>query len=799
MNELKSYYHSHSYNAGSTVEQVFLEKSGYKALYAPAEKIKSIVVDNFPMLGQLTSLRFLEWVQKNPGGVIALPTGKTPEFFIRWTEYFLKNWKKKPVRSKLDGYGIDRKNFPDLGSLFFVQIDEFYPINPRYQNSFYYYIRKFYLDAFGLDRKKALLMDLSRAGIPPSLTIRDVFPGDRVDLTLRLRQAKNHQEETQQKAIRAVDCFCMEYEEKIRSLGGIGFFLGGIGPDGHIGFNIRGSDHHSTTRLMGVNYETAAASAPDLGGIEVSRNRLVVTMGLATITGRRDCAAVIMAAGEAKAAIVAASIENERGLLYPASALQVLPHARFFLTRGAASELSERKLVCLKRAPRIGENEIRTHLLDYCVRNRRRLESLTESELKKDRFMKYVTGRARRKVPEMKKLVRNTVLKNIEAGMRDIRNSTILHTSPHHDDEMLGYLPYIVHLVREPSNRHYFSYMTSGFTAVTNLYMQKLLENLEAFLPTPRFQFLFRDNYFRPSYPHARSDDVYMFLDGLSLIDRHTQDEALARRMLRILMEIYKDRKIGLYKNRIRELLQYFRTRYPGQKDIPPVQKMKGMVREFESELVWGYFGFDVSSMIHARLGFYTGDIFTPAPAFSTDVMPVLRIIRRTKPDIVTVALDPEGSGPDTHYKVLQAISEALRIYQKETRSSSVRVWGYRNIWYRFHPAEANLYIPVSLNSFSILNHAFLNCFGSQREASFPSWEHDGPFSGLAQKIMVRQYAMIKACLGEGFFYNNPHPRLRAARGLVFLKEMSLEEFYSHSEELKKLQEEDKGIRKGRG
>lgn len=76
----------------------------------------------------------------------------------------------------------------------------------------------------------------------------------------------------------------MEYEEKIRTLGGIGFFLGGIGPDGHIGFNVRGSDHYSTTRLTEVNYETQAASSSDLGGIEVSKNRLVITIGLNTIT-----------------------------------------------------------------------------------------------------------------------------------------------------------------------------------------------------------------------------------------------------------------------------------------------------------------------------------------------------------------------------------------------------------------------------------------------------------------------------------------------------------------------------------
>ncbi len=162
-------------------------------------------------------------------------------------------------------------------------------------------------------------------------------------------------------------------------------------------------------------------------------------------------------------------------------------------------------------------------------------------------------------------------------------------------------------------------------------------------------------------------------------------------------------------------------------------------------------------------------------------------MIREVKPTIITVAFDPEGSGPDTHYKVLQAITEALKIYEKETGRSDIRIWGYRNVWYRFHPAEANMYIPVSLNSMALLNYIFLNCFGSQKEASFPSYQHDGPFSELAQKIMVEQYEQLKTYLGEEFFYNNYHPQIRATRGFVYLKEMSLKEFYNYSYELKKL------------
>ena len=128
-------------------------------------------------------------------------------------------------------------------------------------------------------------------------------------------------------------------------------------------------------------------------------------------------------------------------------------------------------------------------------------------------------------------------------------------------------------------------------------------------------------------------------------------------------------------------------------------------------------------------------------------------------------------------------------MYQEKNKISGIRVWGYRNVWYRFTPAEANLMVPVSLNSLSMLNTAFMNCFGSQRAASFPSYDHDGPFSELAQKIQVEQYQIVKTCLGNDFFLKHSHPRLRAARGMIYLKEMSLEEFFQKVRELKKVTE----------
>ncbi len=773
--------------ANSRVEQLALARSGRKIIYSPTEKIRVIEVDNFPMLGKITALRFLEWVQNNPGGVVSLPTGKTPEHFIKWVTHYLTKWHQAEVQSDLEKMGVDATRKPEMKSLYFVQIDEFYPINPQQHNSFYYYVNKFYIDGFGLDPEKALLINCWNVGVPSNMTLKDVFPDGAVDLSLRTRQPSHTQERIQKQVIEAVDQFCTDYENKIRALGGIGFFLGGIGPDGHIAFNVRGSNHYSTTRLMQTNYETQAAAATDLGGIEVARNRLVITIGLATISFNKDVVAIIIAAGEAKAKIVAPAVENKQNNLYPASVLQILPNSRFYLTRGAAKLLVERDYEDFQNADPILPEQAERVIIDLALEKRKRILDLTRADFLANRFTACLLKKANENHQALLQRVDQNLKAKISTGLLNIENKVFMHTAPHHDDEMLGYLPYINHLVRTPRNTHFFNYMTSGFTAVTNKYVLNQLEILLSYIDTVDFQQLMEEGYFSPFNDDGRNRDVYQYLDGIAVRSRTKKDEANARRLLRNIIFLFEEDSIPHLKDRINELISYFRTQYPGKKDLPYIQQLKGMMREWEADLLWNHFGFNSSSVNHVRLGFYKGEIFTEEPEIERDVKPVLQLIEKIRPDVVTLAFDPEGSGPDTHYKVMQAISEALKLYEKESKRSDIEVWGYRNVWYRFHPAEANIFVPVSLNSMTILNTAFSNCFGSQRDASFPSYEYDGPFSQLAQKIQAEQFQAIKICLGRDFFNDNPHPRVRATHGFCFLRKMTLPEFYQRTLELRKM------------
>jgi len=347
----------------STVEQEYYERSGYRE---QSGRIPYIIVENFPELGLLTARRFLEWVAENPEGVVSLPTGKTPEFFIKYTAELMAGGPRFRGDDKRSNGPRFRGDDKSLRGLRFVQIDDFYPINPRQHNSFYHYVNEFYIKGLGLDPKRALLINSDE--IPVMGRYQDVFPDLTIDLTLRHREPASRLEELQQKSIFRIDSWCMEYEQRIREMGGIGFFLGGIGPDGHIAFNIKGSDHHSTTRLSPTNYATQAAAAGDLGGIEVSGRRHVITIGLGTITMNPDAVAIIFAAGEAKANIVKAAIENEPDVQSPASVLQKLPNARFYLTQGAAKQLTDVQNRYFSTGEWTVEKSIR-RVLGYCQEN----------------------------------------------------------------------------------------------------------------------------------------------------------------------------------------------------------------------------------------------------------------------------------------------------------------------------------------------------------------------------------------------------------------------------------------------
>jgi glucosamine-6-phosphate deaminase len=768
-------------NQFSAVEKEFIRESGISRYNT---KIPYILVDNFPSLGKLVAFRFLEWVQEHPDGVISLPTGKTPEYFIKWTKFLLEKWDEPRIIEIRKRHGLISKKKPDLNRLQFVQIDEFYPISPLQYNSFYCYVRQFYIRDFGLDPDKALLINCDEIPLAMGKSYREVFPDSRIDTSLRYREALSEFEKFQQESIFLIDNWCSQYEKKIRDRGGIGFFLGGIGPDGHIAFNTRGSDHHSTTRLTSTNFETQAVAAGDLGGIEVSKNRLVITIGLETITYNPETVAIIFAAGESKAKVIKQALENEPSNLYPATVLNKLKNSRFYLTQGAALKLMD----SMDRYYKAGEwthPKTERAILDLCREINKYGHHLTLDDLKSSPVCRLIPDLNENTV----KKVMDSIQVKIDKGLQQEHEQVYLHTGPHHDDIMLGILPHISHQLRYASNQFCFAILTSGFTAVTNSFLLESLKDTRKFLESGKIEMTKYKDFFESGYRYKWDKDVYHYLNKVAARDKNGQRRGLCHRIVRNIVELSGVKNVNELMYQIDEFITILRKSYDGEKNPPDIQKLKGMIREFEEELVWAHFGVQVKNIRHLRLGFYTGDIFTEQPSKKRDVEPVLNLIREIKPTVISLALDPEGSGPDTHYKVLQTIAEALRVWKEEDDVSKLRIWGYRNVWYRFHPAEADVIVPVSLNSLASLNDAFNNCYVTQVDASFPSYEYDGPFSRLAQKIWVEQLKEIQFLLGKDYFYQNSHPRIRGAHGMVFFREMNVDQFLEQARELERSME----------
>ena len=775
------------YNTASKVEDYFRSIHQDFNLSSKYHKIPMIAVDNYVELGQLTALRFLEWVSLNPGGVIALPTGKTPEFFIKWVQFYLANWKNEMNGGMLARIGLDKTLKPDMKSLHFFQLDEFFPIRPEHERSFTYFVKNYYIDGFGFDPKKVHLIntfdipEIARKEFGKIQNLDEVFPDGVIDLGLRIQKPNNERDLLKQKTIKLFDQFCQDYEDDIQNRGGIGFFLGGIGPDGHIAFNVKGSAHHSHTRLTNINYETQAAAAADLGGIELVRKKAVITIGLHTITHNPDTVAIIIAAGQSKSEQVYNAVEKSPSITYPATSLQKLRNARFFVTRSATTmmTLSEENIKKLYKEKKLPGNYYEKLLVDGADRSGHSLieASRADYDTKKVdvpewRIACEISGKPLDKLSEE---VYKTLSDKVQNGLAVPDNQRILHTAPHHDDIELAYFPLLHHLVRSPNNENYFVYCTSGFTAVTNFYVIERLENLQKLIVSGKID-EGENMQSLADYGNAQ-DDITGYLNGIALQDNALQQLHISKRLTRLFLNQLKAKSLDKVAAYVGELISQLKGIEPGRSEPAIFHLIKGWLREYEAELVWAYFGIDMDHVSHLRLPFYSANIFPEYPDYEQDVLPVIELLEKIRPTIITLALDPEGSGPDTHYKTLIALADAIDKYAAGRPDMNLRIWGYRNIWSRYRLDEVNKVIPTSLNSFAVLHNMFNSCFLSQKSASFPSFELDGTFSELAQKIWVEQHDHLIELMGPGFFYESPNPMLRRSYGAIYLKDMSYKEF----------------------
>jgi len=130
---------------------------------------------------------------------------------------------------------------------------------------------------------------------------------------------------------------CAGYEERIRRIGGIDLFVGGVGADGHIAFNEPGSSLSSRTRIKTLTADTKVANSRFFENDPSKVPSTALTVGVGTIMDAREI--LVMVNGQAKARALRHGVEFGVNHMWTISCLQLHPKAIIVCDDDATLEL----------------------------------------------------------------------------------------------------------------------------------------------------------------------------------------------------------------------------------------------------------------------------------------------------------------------------------------------------------------------------------------------------------------------------------------------------------------------------
>lgn len=130
---------------------------------------------------------------------------------------------------------------------------------------------------------------------------------------------------------------CQDYEDKIKSYGGIDLFVGGVGTDGHIAFNEPGSSLTSRTRMKTLTKETMHANSRFFGNDVNKVPRYALTVGVGTIMDAKSVMLIVNGFNKSRA--LQHGVEGGITQQWTISALQMHPKAIIVCDDAACEDL----------------------------------------------------------------------------------------------------------------------------------------------------------------------------------------------------------------------------------------------------------------------------------------------------------------------------------------------------------------------------------------------------------------------------------------------------------------------------
>ena len=135
-----------------------------------------------------------------------------------------------------------------------------------------------------------------------------------------------------------VEAECASYEARMKAVGGVDLFLGGIGPDGHIAFNEPGSSLSSRTRMKTLTTDTRVANSRFFGGKPEDVPATALTVGVGTVMSAKEV--LILCNGHNKARALQAAIEGPVTQMWTISVLQMHQHGIIVCDEAACENIT---------------------------------------------------------------------------------------------------------------------------------------------------------------------------------------------------------------------------------------------------------------------------------------------------------------------------------------------------------------------------------------------------------------------------------------------------------------------------
>jgi glucosamine-6-phosphate deaminase len=134
-----------------------------------------------------------------------------------------------------------------------------------------------------------------------------------------------------------LDAECADYERRIKQVGGIQLFLGGVGVDGHLAFNEPGSSLTSRTRVVRLTTDTRIVNSRFFDNDPNKVPETALSVGVGTVMDAREV--LIIVTGHIKARALRQLVEEGVNHMWTGSALQLHPNGIIVCDEAATLEL----------------------------------------------------------------------------------------------------------------------------------------------------------------------------------------------------------------------------------------------------------------------------------------------------------------------------------------------------------------------------------------------------------------------------------------------------------------------------